>query len=135
MPDLDVLVVEVVVSLSSLVIGVTKVVSDSFDRVATESEMDISSAEPSEAGVLVNNSGSRGIRVVMNGGAPTVPDLDFLVVEVVVSLSSLVIGVTMVVVIVVERVSSSDTSTTCSGGDGGGEAVAEADAATLGAFI
>ena len=54
MPDLDVLVVEVVVSLSSLVIGVTKVVSDlvsdSFDRVATEPEMDMSSAEPSEAG-------------------------------------------------------------------------------------
>ena len=134
MPDLDVLVVEVVVSLSSLVIVVTKVVSDSFDRVATESEMDMSSAEPSEAGVLVKNSGSRGIRVVMNGGAPTVPDLDFLVVEVVVSLSSLVIVVTMVIVIV-ETVSSSDTSTTCSGGDGGGEAVAEADAATLGALI
>ena len=50
MPDLDVLVVEVVVSLSSLVSGVTKVVSDSFDRVATEPEMDMSSAEPSEAG-------------------------------------------------------------------------------------
>ena len=134
MLDLDILVVEVVFSLSSSVIGVTKVVSDSFDRVATESEMDMSSAEPSEAGVLVKNSGNRGIRVVMNGGAPTVPDLDFLVVEVVVSLSSLVIVVTMVIVIV-ETVSCSDTSTVCSGGDGGGEAVAEADAATLGAFI
>ena len=60
------------------------------------------------------------------------PDLDVLVVEVVVSLSSLVMVVTTVVV-VVETVSS---SATCSGGDGGGEAVADADAGpTLGALI
>ena len=65
------------------------------------------------------------------------PDIDVLVVEVVVSLSSLVMVVTMVVVVVVEEmVCSSATSTTCSGGDGGGEAVADADAGTtLGALI
>ena len=51
MPDLDVLVVEVVISLSSLGNGVTKVASDSFEGVATKLEMDMSSAEPSEAGL------------------------------------------------------------------------------------
>ena len=60
------------------------------------------------------------------------PVLDVLVVEVVVSLSSLVMVVTMVVV-VIEMVSS---SAPCSGGDGGGETVANADAGTtLGALI
>jgi hypothetical protein len=63
-----------------------------------------------------------------------VPDLDVLVVEVVVSPSSLVMVVTTVVVVVVEETVSS--SATCSGGDGGGEAVADADAGTtLGALI
>ena len=51
----------------------------------------------------------RGIRDEINWGACTVADLDVLVVEVVVSLSSLVMVVTMVVVVVEETVSSSAT--------------------------
>ena len=62
-----------------------------------------------------------------------VPDVDSLVVKVVVSLRFLVM-VTMVVV-VVETVCSSAASTT-SGGDGGDEAMTDADAGkTLGALI
>ena len=117
--------------------------ADSFDGVlhgdgvTKGSERDMFSAEPSEgAGEEERSSVTRGIRDVMNLGACTVPDLDVLVVEVVVSLSSSVMVVTMVVVVVETVFTSSDTSTTYSVGDGGGEAVADADTATtLGALI
>ena len=67
MLDLDILVVEVVFSLSSSVIGVTKVVSDSFEGVTTASARDIFSVEPSEgAGEEERSSVTRGIRDVTN---------------------------------------------------------------------
>jgi hypothetical protein len=81
-----------------------------FDGVATGSERDMVSVEPSDwAGEVERSSVMRGIRDETNWGACTVADLDVLVVEVVVSLSSLVMVVTMVVVVVVETVSSSAT--------------------------